>query len=314
MEVLMTRGLVLFVATICSSTSPFSLAAAAPLYRGDFETATATGVAAQKGQTAFADYTKAEGCSQASQVRIVNNPVRQGELAVRFLLRDDLPGSESDVERGKERCELSMKQPFVANYNETRWFAWSLYIPKTSEFEPEDAYPTAITHWQTHTQIMRFVESRGQYHAQFGLLPTYGGKWKVEVSGGPEDRIIKKEFQFGSSDRGVWHDFLMEYHLHNENGSALTRLWYRKAGDSFSLVVDYTGANLRTLSGVPAGDYSYNFKTGLYRGVGQNGDQVIYVDGPWVGRNESDVLPFFSKDPVLPSGQILPPSGLSVDG
>jgi len=199
----------------------------------------------------------------------------------------------SDITRNMERCTIVMKPLSTAGgvgrYNETRWYAWSIYLPKEKEFSAGDSYP-AVTHWLNHAQII-YNDANRVGKALFHLVPR-DNRWQAQVRGGPINKYKTKFFNFGSLKRGVWHDFLMEFHYHGNDGKALTRIQYRAGGGSFVEVVNDKRANV-PLTTLPPAQHVYSFDVGIYRDGRQNGDQVIYVDGPWVGKTQADVSPFF---------------------
>jgi hypothetical protein len=277
--------------------------AAPPLFTADFEDATTIGNAATSGATTIADFTRIVSCVNANQVQIVNNPVRQGKYSARIRICDECPTNyQPDIDRQKQRCEIRSDgqagtPQYVGKFNETRWYAWSVLMPTTAQFQPDDRFDVPGG-WYTMMQLVH--DEYGSGKASLHFMPTTSNLFKVEIWGGPGDGVRTIVNLSGDMEAGVWHDFVMEMKLHNVNGSAKTLIKRRKTPiggtpTAWTTAMSSTAANMRNAdpSSVLA-DLVHYFKLGFYGGdPTNNGVQTQYVDGPWIGMVEADVLPFF---------------------
>jgi hypothetical protein len=283
--------------------------AADPLYTGDFEQATAIGPASTSptAPTTMADFNMSFSCAETWQAKIVDNPARQGKYAIRMYLDDTLPSRlSSDIDRNRERCMINLK-PFVDQgigaYGETRWYAFSIYVPEDAEFEPGDSY-FLTTNWQCHAQIM-YNDASGTGKGNFHLItetPALGGRWKAEVYAGTD--TIPARYVWGSAiQKGTNYDFILKYKFHEQDGQAETTLKYRVGTSGpFLQAFSSTLGNVKYTTLDPY-QRIFSWDIGHYRSSDQNGAQALYFDGPWVGLTEADVLPFFE---VLAGGTTVP--------
>jgi hypothetical protein len=235
--------------------------------------------------------------NQLNKFTVVSNPVRNGSKAMRIQGCDTsatCPQSTYDAPRGAERKELifgdiNSQTRTVAKYNQTRWFAWSILMPTDNQYQIGDTY-SAVTGWVTHFQLGGKVASTGQLFLALNFYPQ-ATTWKVDLGGYGSTKW------FGDMQKGVWHDFVVKYHPHYTAGLGHVVVKYRKAGGTFTTVLDTTEKNTGLWPGVTGTDILYNIGNGVYR-ASQEGDQVIYYDGPWVGETEADVLGFFADAPT----------------
>ena len=315
----MKRVLLSLLLLVLSGTS-----AAALLYQGGMENAPVGALQFCPSNSSFLcveyrDHTKLNQTAFASngsvlpefanKYSVVSNPVRNGNRALRIKNCDTsptCPASAFDGPRGSERKEILLMpqsgKPLVFKYNTTRWFAFSILLPTNGQFQADDTFST-VTSWVTLMQVIGHRPAWGSYIPQWNLLPQYSPSTKWQVDTG------ERNFSFGDMQKGVWHDFVVKYHPHYTDGSAHTVVKWRKAGGAFSTVRDST---LRNMTSKWSNDTNieFYFAHGGYRNGKQNGDQVIYVDGPWVGETEADVLSFFEDQPT--QTELLQPTSVNI--
>jgi hypothetical protein len=234
------------------------------------------------------------------QMEVVTNPVRQGNYALRvFGCESDYPANvvcpqgTFDGNKGNERREIHVQKisgrPGVMEYNKDRWLAISILIPTNGQFKSTDTYAD-VTSWVTHLQIGGERLATGSYAPFLNLIPTSGGKWRVDVSS-------QGGIAFGDTQKGVWHDFVIKFRPHYTAGSGDVVVKWRKAGGTFTTFKQSTAANLPSTWNRDT-NLSFHAEHGVYRNGNQDGTQVVYFDGPWIGETESDVLGFFDDEPT----------------
>jgi hypothetical protein len=279
------------------------------LYQGDFEKATANGKISLTGPTTILDYNEAtRGIDLVrEQVEIVSNPVRQGQRATRIFMTDGLSSGADDVRNAKRR-EIVMRYDGSAKpvgaYNTDRWYAFSILIPTDAQFRTDDAF-SPLTNWLTVFQIGTHPIGTQNWWSVFNLIPHRNANvWEVGLNSN------SRYHYFGNYDRGVWHDFLVKFRPHRTNGSAHTIVKWRKKGGTFSTVINDTQENISALINQDT-NLSMSAATCIYTSTAQLGTHVIYVDGPWVGETEADVLPFFDDSTPVQT-QLNTPSSVSI--
>lgn len=225
------------------------------LWRGDFET----------GDTS--QWTKTQRVAP-NRLAIVSSPVRQGQHAARFEVRQ----GDDPINASGDRSEL-VYAPLEAEGNE-RWYGWSTLWPST--------YPSANT-WQVFTQW---------HHTGLTGSPPL----EMYVIGEAVHLRIDARTVLWTTPlvRGRWHDFVLHVKWSSDPDVGFVELWY----DGARVLPKTFGRNMYP------GQKNY-LKQGLYRSDTIAVTGTLFHDGMTIGTSfdDLDVTPpaLTNEEPVAPA-------------
>ena len=198
------------------------------------------------------------------------HPVRAGEKSIRFEVRSGDCGRSrtwNDCETHRERLELNDEKKISSG---TRWYAWSIYLPK----DFINVYPVRVCLVQFHDAGQAFTD---EVNPPWMFLNIRGGYWvnnMVRVTAGFETQLLTREQMLGK-----WNDILINVKWTNkENG--FFKIWVND-----KLAFDYKGPTKRKSK--------INLQFGIYRYgifIPDVPTQVVYYDEVRVGKKKEDVV------------------------
>ena len=200
-----------------------------------------------------------------------DHPVRAGEKSIRFEVRAGDCGWDghgwSDCETHRERHELLGVKEISSG---TRWYAWSIYLPK----DFINVYPVRVCLGQFHDAGQAFTD---EVNPPWMFLNIRGGYWvnnMVRVPAGYETQLLTREQMLEK-----WNDILINVKWTNkENG--FFKIWVND-----KLAFDYKGPTKRKSK--------INLQFGIYRYgifIPDVPTQVVYYDEVRVGKKKEDVV------------------------
>lgn len=212
---------------------------AAVQWRGDFETGD------------LSQWTSKQIVS-ADRIQIVNDPVRQGQHAVRVLVHK----GDDPINASGNRNELVYDPP--EKEGSESWFRWQ------TMFAPD--FPSANT-WQLFAQWHQPEDCCGSPPVQF-----YAEGEEIKLTLSTAETLVWK----APLVRGVWHDFIVHVKFSDDPKVGFLELWY-----------DGEHVLPKTYAATRANTY---LKLGLYRDEVIAQDGVVYQDGMMKADTMEDLI------------------------
>lgn len=227
----------------------------------------------------FSQWSDVERVAQ-DRIRLVTNPVRLGQFAARFEVRDgDKPSSSG------ERAEIALHYDGQEQEGDDFYYSFSFMLPPdwvqgrpgfriplqfhgvNADLGGRSTYPPVA---------LNFVPPQGEPNGRGG-----GGLW-LETHGGD---LLKSGYKAGFAapvlgapvQAGVWHDLILHVVWHRSAGRVT--IWHKLAGGrDWTVVTDLRSVPTLQFISSPLSVSKVYMRQGLYRADFTNGVDVIYED------------------------------------
>lgn len=222
---------------------------------------------------------------------------RTGKKALRVELRK----SDSTIASGKRAELIENTYPFPPDSNR-EWWAFSTFFPE--DFKRDSVYE-ALAQW--HFSATGSTAVAGSPPLSFQIFKgdfIIDLKWDtVNINIDKLAYAQRKIFNLGPWEKGVWNDWIFQYHFSPDSDGFL-KIW--KNG---KLILEYNGSNFYR------GSHPPYFKLGLYKWAWNTGwnvpaetsvltSRVYYIDNVKIGNKEAILNDFLI--PANETGNLQP--------